>query len=298
VAGGAAGHAATHEGLFGGQPEILGRGAGGDDEGIAGIDGACVAVQGKGALGKVDAGDVVVDELGVEPLGVRLEALHQIGPLHALGIGGPVVHVGGGHELAALFQTRDEGRLQVGARRIHGRAVPCRPRAENEYFDVLGCGHRRKSVERHPANYNESMARLPAAPSRSSRNVRNGPSPLQTRLSGLAREARWILFAALAAWLGLVLATWSPGDPAWSHSVHASSIANGGGMLGAYVSDLLLFLFGYSAWLWVVLLVQRVVVGFYRLTSVLLPDSKAETLPRVRWEVALGFALLFIGRMA
>jgi len=141
------------------------------------------------------------------------------------------------------------------------------------------------------------MARLPAAPSRSSRNVRNGPSPLQTRLSGLAREARWILFAALAAWLGLVLATWSPGDPAWSHSVHASSIANGGGMLGAYVSDLLLFLFGYSAWLWVVLLVHRVVVGFYRLTSVLLPDLKAETLPRVRWEVALGFALLIIGAM-
>lgn len=111
------------------------------------------------------------------------------------------------------------------------------------------------------------------------------------------REARWILFAALAAWLGLVLATWSPGDPAWSHSVQATSIANRGGVLGAYVSDLLLFLFGYSAWLWVVLLAQRVVMGFYRLTSVLLPESRAETLPRVRWEVALGFAMLLIGSM-
>lgn len=141
------------------------------------------------------------------------------------------------------------------------------------------------------------MARIPAASPRSSRNVRNGPSPLQTRLSGLAREARWILFAALAAWLGLVLATWSPNDPGWSQSVHTATIANRGGMLGAYVSDLLLFLFGYSAWLWVVLLGQRVAVGFYRLTSVLLPDSKPEVLPRVRWEIGLGFVLLFVGTM-
>jgi S-DNA-T family DNA segregation ATPase FtsK/SpoIIIE len=43
------------------------------------------------------------------------------------------------------------------------------------------------------------MARIPATPTRSSRNVRNGPSPLQTRLSGLFREARWVLLAALAA---------------------------------------------------------------------------------------------------
>ncbi len=141
------------------------------------------------------------------------------------------------------------------------------------------------------------MARLPAASSRSSRNVRNGPSPLQTRLSGLLREARWIFFAALAAWLGLVLATWSPQDAAWSHSVRAAVTLNRGGTAGAYVSDLLLFLFGYSAWLWVVLLAQRVAIGFYRLTNIVLPSNKPETLPRVHWEVAIGFALLFIGVM-
>src|SRR5690625_1737203 len=106
------------------------------------------------------------------------------------------------------------------------------------------------------------MARLPATSPRSTRNVRNGPSPLQTRLSGLLREARWILFATLAAWLALVLATWDPADPAWSHSVHTSVILNRGGTFGAHISDLLLFLFGYSAWLWVLLLVHRVVQGF------------------------------------
>ncbi|WP_442592970.1 DNA translocase FtsK [Parapusillimonas sp. JC17] len=140
------------------------------------------------------------------------------------------------------------------------------------------------------------MARLPATSPRSSRNVRNGPSPLQSRLSGLFREARWIVFAALAAWLGLVLATWDPADPAWSHSVLAASTSNRGGTLGAYISDFLLFLFGYSAWLWVVLLAQRVAMGFYRLTSLLLPNTEGP-LPRVRWEVGGGFFLLLVGCM-
>lgn len=140
------------------------------------------------------------------------------------------------------------------------------------------------------------MARLPATSPRSARNVRNGPSPLQSRLSSLLREARWIVFAALAAWLGLVLATWDPSDPAWSHSVMAASTHNRGGTAGAYISDFLLFLFGYSAWLWVILLAQRVVHGFYRLTSMLQPD-KEQPLPRVHWEVGIGFFLLFIGVM-
>jgi S-DNA-T family DNA segregation ATPase FtsK/SpoIIIE len=112
----------------------------------------------------------------------------------------------------------------------------------------------------------------------------------------LLREARWILFAALAAWLGLVLASWHPSDPAWSHSVHTTTTLNRGGTLGAHISDFLLFLFGYSAWLWVVLLAQRVVMGFYRLTTLLMPN-KEEPLPRVRWEVGIGFFLLFVGTM-
>lgn len=141
------------------------------------------------------------------------------------------------------------------------------------------------------------MARIPAPTSRSSRNVRNGPSPLQARLSGLFREARWILFAALAAWLILVLATWNKTDPAWSHSVHSGTTLNGGGTFGAHVSDFLLFLFGYSAWLWVVLLLKRVVAGFYRLTRTFLPSKSPEPLPRVRWEVGIGFALFFLGCM-
>lgn len=141
------------------------------------------------------------------------------------------------------------------------------------------------------------MARIPAAPSRSTRNVRNGPSPLQNRLAALFREARWIAFAALAAWLGLVLATWSETDPGWSKSIPSSVTLNKGGTLGAYVSDLLFFLFGHAAWLWVLLLVHRVVTGFFQLTAEPPAHEKLEALPRLHWESGIGFALMFMGLM-
>lgn len=139
------------------------------------------------------------------------------------------------------------------------------------------------------------MARLSATSNRSSKNVRNGPSPLQLRMSILAREARWLLFVFIAAWLGLVLSTWNPGDPSWTQSLHAGVIKNKGGTLGANVSSLLYFFFGYSAWLWVLLLLKQVIAGFHRLTHIVLPQHKnTATLPRLKWEVAAGFALLLI----
>jgi len=142
------------------------------------------------------------------------------------------------------------------------------------------------------------MPRIQTASPRASRNTRNGPSPLQQRLSGLLREARWILFAAMAAWLALVLATWHPGDPGWSHSTSAGGLHNRGGMLGAYLSDILLYLFGFSAWWWVVLLLHRVYAGYRRLADQLRVSTnrrEVEILPRVHWEQGVGFVLLLIG---
>lgn len=142
------------------------------------------------------------------------------------------------------------------------------------------------------------MPRISNASPRASRNTRNGPSPLQTRLSALLGEARWILFAALAAWLALVLATWSSSDPGWSHSVTHDRIANRGGTLGAYLSDILLYLFGFSAWWWVVLLLHRVRAGYQRLAAQFRVDSKqADVLPRVQWEIGIGFFLVLTGSL-
>jgi DNA segregation ATPase FtsK/SpoIIIE, S-DNA-T family len=143
------------------------------------------------------------------------------------------------------------------------------------------------------------MPRISNASPRSSHNTRNGPSPLQTRISALLREARWIIFAALAAWLALVLATWSPSDPGWSHSASSTVIQNRGGTLGAYLADILLYLFGFSAWWWVVLLVHRVWAGYRHLARHLgFGASKhADILPRVHWEQGIGFALLLSGSL-
>ena len=140
IAGGAARHAATHEGFFRGQAQILGRCAGGDDEGVAGV-GAAVACEGEGALAEIDLVDVVEDDLGLEALGVLQKALHQVRALHAVHVSGPVVHFGGGHQLPALRHAGDQHGVQVGTRSVNGGGVAGRARAEDQNFRVLGDGH-------------------------------------------------------------------------------------------------------------------------------------------------------------
>jgi hypothetical protein len=51
---------------------------------------------------------MVKHDLGVEALSVLLKTLHQLGALHAVHVGGPVVDFGGGHELATLRHTGDQ----------------------------------------------------------------------------------------------------------------------------------------------------------------------------------------------
>ncbi|MDP4590503.1 MAG: DNA translocase FtsK 4TM domain-containing protein [Burkholderiaceae bacterium] len=130
---------------------------------------------------------------------------------------------------------------------------------------------------------------------RASRNTRNGPSPMQLKVLGFLKEARWVLFFALAAWLTLVLFSWHPNDPSWSHVTQNEQLQNRGGILGAYAADVLLYLFGFSAWLWVVLLIQRVLAGYRRLSKHIRARGEPEPLERVRWEEAIGFILMFAG---
>lgn len=105
------------------------------------------------------------------------------------------------------------------------------------------------------------------------------------------------MFAALAAWLTLVLATWNSGDPGWSHSFgrDATELHNRGGQIGAYTSDILLYLFGFSAWWLVILLLHRVRAGYLRLANQIRTRGESETLARVRWEQGIGFFMLLLG---
>lgn len=68
----------------------------------------------------------------------------------------------------------------------------------------------------------------------------------------LLRILAGAVLAAVTLFLGIVLSSYQTSDPGWSHS-HHTDIKNWGGILGAWLSDGLFSLFGYSAWWWVIL---------------------------------------------
>jgi len=98
--------------------------------------------------------------------------------------------------------------------------------------------------------------------------------PLPEKIAALLQEARWLVLAVAALFIGLVLAGYSPGDPGWSHSAQTERIANPGGRAGAWLADLLLYLFGLSAWWCVLFLLFLVAWGYRRLDGVFSSDRR------------------------
>ena len=74
-----------------------------------------------------------------------------------------------------------------------------------------------------------------------------------------------MLLIAAGLYLLLILATYQRSDPGWSHSATAAVTRNAGGAFGAWLSDLMLFLFGLSAYWWVALCLYLVVWGWRRM---------------------------------
>jgi S-DNA-T family DNA segregation ATPase FtsK/SpoIIIE len=89
--------------------------------------------------------------------------------------------------------------------------------------------------------------------------------PLAPRVAALLREAWWLSAVALAVYLGMILLTYHPEDPGWSRMGGSKAIVNAGGAFGAWFSDLLLYLFGASAWWWVFLALFLVWWGYRRI---------------------------------
>jgi len=121
-------------------------------------------------------------------------------------------------------------------------------------------------------------------------NARNGEP---SRALRLFREARWLAFAALALYLFLILVTYTAADPGWSHSATVSSLGNRGGRFGAWLADVLLSVFGYSAYWLIVLFASRVAVGYRALVrSKLLPNDAPP--PEPVWIHLAGFLVLLV----
>ena len=113
-------------------------------------------------------------------------------------------------------------------------------------------------------------------------------NPLPPRIAAALRECWWIALLAAALYLLMVLITYHKGDPGWSHSLRAASIHNAGGVIGAYLSDLLLYLFGVSAYWWVLFCAALVAWGFRRIEVVPEIDRRSYAV------VGIGFLVLLI----
>ena len=114
-----------------------------------------------------------------------------------------------------------------------------------------------------------------------------------SRASRLLREARWMAFAAIAIYLFLILVTYHAADPGWSHEAAVSSLGNRGGRFGAWLADVLLSVFGYSAYWLIVLFASRVAIGYRALVrSRLLPDEVVT--PEPVWVHVAGFVVLLV----
>ena len=119
-------------------------------------------------------------------------------------------------------------------------------------------------------------------------NTVDKSTPLPSRLAALLRESRWLLLLAVALYLILILYGYDHNDPAWSHSASDAVPHNPGGIFGAWLADVLLYVFGFSAWWWAAFLVQRVWAGYRGIAPNSLFDRRA------LWVALLGFTVLLL----
>ena len=109
----------------------------------------------------------------------------------------------------------------------------------------------------------------------------------------LIKEAWWLGLVLVGLYITVILFTYSPEDSSWSHMApDDAAIHNSGGSVGAWVSDLMLYVFGFSAWWWAIL-------AFYAMWFVYL---KLEVVDQSEKPFLLfnfiGFALLLVASSA
>jgi DNA segregation ATPase FtsK/SpoIIIE, S-DNA-T family len=118
---------------------------------------------------------------------------------------------------------------------------------------------------------------------------------LPDKVISLLQESRWLVLAVIALFLVLALGGFQRSDPGWSHAVQSVTPLNPAGRAGAWVADLLLYLFGFSAWWWVWMLLMMVWWGYRQLN---LEKIEGRTLEEdehsTHWVSVLGFFILIL----
>lgn len=146
-----------------------------------------------------------------------------------------------------------------------------------------------------------------------SRRTKNAPNvskrdanPLPPQFAAVLRESWWLAAVVAGIYLVIILASYNQADPGWSHAATQAVIRNKGGAFGAWLADVLLYLFGFSAWWWVVFCLAAILWGYRRLERVehnhrlaivaiagyvllLLSSCSLEALRLNSWKVALPY---------
>ena len=119
------------------------------------------------------------------------------------------------------------------------------------------------------------------------------PSAAPRFTFGISRrliEALTILAAALAVVLFVALATFHPGDPGWSNSGSVEAVQNRCGVVGAWIADFLLYLFGRAAYAFpLALLYMTLHSGVHSVVAALAAPAQ--------WGARLGGFVLAVGAL-
>ncbi|MCB1960588.1 MAG: DNA translocase FtsK 4TM domain-containing protein [Rhodocyclaceae bacterium] len=105
--------------------------------------------------------------------------------------------------------------------------------------------------------------------------TRSRNQPLPERIAHLLQETRWIILGVLAIYVAMILLGYNKADPGWSHATEVARVTNPGGRLGAWLADVLLYLFGGSAWWLVIFFGYGIAWGFRRFREEFSADRRS-----------------------
>lgn len=108
----------------------------------------------------------------------------------------------------------------------------------------------------------------------------------------LVREAWWLVLVLVGMYLAVILASYHPEDPSWFYmSSTDAAVQNAGGTVGSVLSDMLLNLFGFSAWWWVILAFFTIWLMYQQI------EAKEKERPFLLFNM-VGFGVLLIASSA
>jgi DNA segregation ATPase FtsK/SpoIIIE, S-DNA-T family len=126
-----------------------------------------------------------------------------------------------------------------------------------------------------------------------SRLVKRASEATASKTAGVVREAWWLVLVTLGIYLTVILFSYHRDDPSWSHSASDNAIVhNAGGAVGAWLADMMLYLFGISAWWWVIFAFYAMWLVYLRLEVVALSQR-----PLLLFNL-VGFGILLIASCA